>query len=115
MRDKWHGSWVTKAVRAPGCSGRIGFHPGQNPSPRLKIADNRLTAGNEIIREHVPRPDLERAPPYSRRQCIRALRTHPQVVNHCDGLPIQEKRIRQLWRQGEESVNQRSKALSRFS
>ncbi len=57
-----------------------------------QIADQRLTRWNELVRQHVPGPDLQSAGPHRRRRGFRLLRTNAEVVLDQDGLTVEEKR-----------------------
>ena len=59
-----------------------------------QIADQRLARRDELVRQHVPGPDLQPARPHQRRSGFRLLRTCAEVVLDQDCLTVEQKRAK---------------------
>src|SRR5437764_1121635 len=90
---------------------RLGAEARDDAPPLQQVADERFPAGNQLVREDVPRARLEPPLAQQRAELLGALRTHVEIVVEQDGLPVEQKTLAEAWRVIEELVNERDEPL----
>src|SRR6185312_17436154 len=64
----------------------------QRAAPREQVPDERLTAGNHLVRKYVPRSRFDRAALEQHRQLRRALAPDGEIILYYSGLAIEQER-----------------------
>jgi hypothetical protein len=87
--------------------------PREGSPPSEQVPNERLATRDELVREDIPGSCFESTVPDECRERGHAIGANGRVVVDEDGLPIEEKARRAIWRLVQELVDERDKALAK--